>query len=126
MHDRSEAYRIATMDAEGVQNGQFSVSVSEDGLRAVLAAHGEIDLATVGRLRDGIERATATSAAEVWVDLSEVGFMDSTGLSALIIGHHALPGRFVVICPDGPPRRALEISGLHEVLRMYHAGADVT
>jgi anti-sigma B factor antagonist len=112
--------------AEGVQNGQFIVSVSDDGLRAVLAAYGEIDLATVDRLRDAIDRAAATSAAEVWVDLSQVDFMDSTGLSALVVGHRAFPDRFVVICPDGPPRRALEISGLHQVLRMYHAAGDVT
>jgi anti-sigma B factor antagonist len=108
-----------------MQDGQFHVEVSGDGRRAVLAARGEIDLATVDYLRDAIERATETSAGEVWVDLSDVQFMDSTGLSALVVGHRALPGRFVVICPDGPPRRALEISGLHEVLRMYRAVDDV-
>jgi anti-sigma B factor antagonist len=108
-----------------MQEGQFHVEVSDDGRRAVLAARGEIDLATVELLHEAIERASQTSASEVWVDLSDVGFMDSTGLSALVIGHRALPGRFVVICPDGPPRRALEISGLHEVLRLYRAVGDV-
>jgi anti-sigma B factor antagonist len=105
--------------------GQFHVEVIDDGRRAVLAARGEIDLGTVDDLRDAIERAAESSAAEVWVDLSEVDFMDSTGLSALVVGHRALPGRFVVICPDGAPRRALEICGLHEVLRLYRAPGDV-
>jgi anti-anti-sigma factor len=114
-----------TVDAAGMRDGQFHVEVSPDGRRATLAARGEIDLATVDRLHDAIERASATGAAEVWVDLSDVDFMDSTGLSALVVGHRALPGRFVVICPDGPPRRALEISGLHEVLRMYRATDDI-
>jgi anti-sigma B factor antagonist len=108
-----------------MQDGQFHVEVSGDGRRAVLAARGEIDLATVDRLRDAIERAAETKASEVWVDLTDVHFMDSTGLSALVIGHRALPGRFVVICPDGPARRALEICGLHEVLRMYHDAGDI-
>jgi anti-sigma B factor antagonist len=115
----------ATVDPAGMQDGQLNVEILDDGRRAVLAARGEIDLATVDRLQEAIERAAQTSAGEVWVDLSEVGFMDSTGLSALVVGHRALPGRFVVICPDGAPRRALEISGLHEVLRIYHAAADV-
>jgi anti-sigma B factor antagonist len=114
-----------TVDAAGMQDGRFHVEVSGDGRRAVLAARGEIDLATVDHLRDAIERATETSAGEVWVDLSDVYFIDSTGLSALVVGHRALPGRFVVICPDGPPRRALEICGLHEVLRIYHDAGDV-
>jgi anti-sigma B factor antagonist len=108
-----------------MQEGQFHVEVIDDGRRAVLAARGEIDLGTVDDLRDAIERATESSAAEVWVDLSEVDFMDSTGLSALVVGHRALQGRFVVICPDGAPRRALEICGLHEVLRMYRDVDDV-
>jgi anti-sigma B factor antagonist len=109
-----------------MQDGQFHVEVSGDGRRAVLAARGDIDLATVDHLRDAIEQATETNAGgEVWVDLSDVHFMDSTGLSALVVGHRALPGRFVVICPDGPPRRALEISGLHEVLRVYHDADDI-
>jgi anti-sigma B factor antagonist len=108
-----------------MRNGRFQVDVSDDGRRTVLTARGEIDLATVDRLRDAIERATESAAAEVWVDLSDVDFMDSTGLSALVVGHRALPGRFVVICPEGAPRRALEICGLHEVLRIYHAVDDV-
>jgi anti-sigma B factor antagonist len=114
-----------TVDPAGMQDGRFHVEVSDDGRRAVLAARGEIDLGTVDDLRDAIERATESRSAEVWVDLSDVAFMDSTGLSALVVGHRALPGRFVVICPDGPPRRALEICGLHEVLRMYRDVDDV-
>jgi anti-anti-sigma factor len=116
---------FGTVDPAVMQDGPFHVEVSDDGRRAVLAVRGEVDLATVDRLRDAIECATESSAAEVWVDLSDVDFMDSTGLNALVVGHRALPGRFVVICPDGPPRRALEISGLHEILRMYRAAEDV-
>ena len=44
--------------------------------------------------------------------------MDSTGLSALVTGHRALDGRLVVICPDGAARRALDVSGLDELIRV--------
>lgn len=108
-----------------MEEGQFHVEVSDDGRRALLAARGEIDLATVDALRDALERAGESRAPEVWVDLSEVDFMDSTGLSALVVGHRALPGRLVVICPDGPPRRAIEVAGLHQVLRVYRAVGEV-
>jgi anti-sigma B factor antagonist len=106
-----------------VHDGQFAVEASFDGHRAVLAVHGEIDMATADGLRDAIEDAARSGAGEVWVDLTDVGFMDSTGLSALVSGHRTLDGRIAVICPDGAPRRAIEISGLHEVLRI-HAHAD--
>ena len=102
----------------------------QDGARVVVAASGEIDMATVGGLRVELEQAAA-SGAEVWVDLTDVGFIDSTGLSALVVAHRAMsdgPERFAVICPDGPARRALEVCGLGELLRVFdsrdaaHAG----
>jgi anti-sigma B factor antagonist len=104
----------------------FAADVSHNGRRAVVAVHGEVDIATVDRLREAIEHATGTGAAELWVDLSDVGFMDSTGLSALVVGHRALggDGRFVIICPDGPARQTLEVSGLHEILRVCRSAAD--
>ena len=50
--------------------------------------------------------------------------MDSTGLSALVTGHRALDGRLVVICPDGAARRALDVSGLDELIRVCSSIAD--
>lgn len=109
----------------------LEVGEERDGSRLVIAPRGEIDIATVDGLENAITRATGSEIREVWVDLSAVDFMDSTGLTALLVGHRALDGdgdgrRFTVICPDGPVRRALEISGLHRVLRVYsdHASVD--
>jgi anti-sigma B factor antagonist len=103
---------------------RFEVETAIDGRRAVLAVRGEIDMATVDGLRDALEAALASGAGEVWVDLTEVDFLDSTGLSALVSGHRALDGRLVVICPDGPPRRALDVSGVNELIRIYRSAAD--
>ena len=96
---------------------EFEVLEERDGSRLVLVPRGDIDLSTAGDLQAAIERALGDSATEVWVDLSEVQFMDSTGLSALVSGHRA--GPLAVICPDGPARRVIEISGLHQLLRVY-------
>jgi anti-sigma B factor antagonist len=98
----------------------FEVSEAREGDRIVLAVSGEIDMATADQLRDALLRA-AESRIDVWVDLSEVEFMDSTGLNALVIAHRAMGDdgrRLYVICPDGPAHRALEVSGLHEVLHV--------
>jgi anti-sigma B factor antagonist len=103
---------------------RFEVETAIDGRRAVLAVKGEIDLATVEGLKEAFDAARLSGADEVWVDLTEVDFMDSTGLSALVSGYRALDGRLVVICPDGAPRRALDVSGLNELIRVYRSARE--
>jgi anti-anti-sigma factor len=100
---------------------EFEVREVEEGTRVLLTARGEVDMATVGALRAAIERAVC-AGRDVWLDLSDVDFMDSTGLTALVAGHQALDGRhrFTVICPvEGAVRRALDVSGLDQVLAVY-------
>jgi anti-anti-sigma factor len=95
---------------------QFGIDESRDGERVVVAVRGEVVMATAPRLRAALERAAA-EASEVRVDLREVQFMDSTGLSALVAAHQALD-RLVIVCPPGPGRRALEVSGLLKLLEV--------
>src|SRR4051794_4160020 len=102
----------------------FAIDVSRDGRKSVLAVRGEVDLATAGELREALEHAAQSDAEEVWVDLSDVTFLDSTGLTALVIGHRVLSDRLVVICPDGAPRLALEICGMSELFRVCRDGDE--
>jgi anti-sigma B factor antagonist len=53
----------------------------------------------------------------VWIDLSRVKFIDSTGLSALVAARRVLvPARsLVLICPEGPALRVIRIAGLDRV-----------
>jgi anti-anti-sigma factor len=100
------------------------------GHRLVLALDGEVDLASVAVLHAAVERVRTCGAAEVWIDLSRVGFIDSTGLSALLAARRMLvPERaLVLICPDGPPLRVIRIAGLDRVFTIHpdraaaHAG----
>jgi anti-sigma B factor antagonist len=88
----------------------------------VLEVAGEVDLSSVGELRDALARAAETQAARVVLDLSGVGFMDSTGLTALVLAHRALDvpeRRFAVICPEGPVRRLLELAGLDRIVSVH-------
>lgn len=92
------------------------------GHRAVLAASGEIDIASVDALRDAAQHALAAGALELWIDLSEIEFMDSSGLRTLIDTRQAVlaSGRhLIVICPPGPVRRVMEISGVEAAMEIY-------
>ena len=51
---------------------------------ALVAIAGELDLATVAQVREAFASEAVEQAAAVVVDLTEVSFMDSTGLSALL------------------------------------------
>ena len=92
------------------------------GHRAVLAVSGELEIATADTLREAVEGAIASGAAELWVDLTHVRFMDSSGLRVLLSAQTLLRGRsksLAVICPPGPVRRVFEVSGLEASLAIY-------
>ena len=92
------------------------------GHRIVLAVSGELDLATVGSLRASLEAAVESGAAEIWVDLSEVAFMDSTGLRVVLDARSRLRAKaktLAVICPLGPVRRVFTVAGLDHQLNIY-------
>jgi anti-sigma B factor antagonist len=87
------------------------------GHRLVLALRGEVDLASVAVLHAAVERVRTCGAAEVWIDLAKVGFIDSTGLSALLAARRVLvpERRLLLICPAGPALRVIQVAGLDRV-----------
>ncbi len=50
----------------------------------VVAPYGELDLATAPDLQRAMERAEASDAREIVLDLSSLSFLDSTGLRLVI------------------------------------------
>jgi anti-sigma B factor antagonist len=97
------------------------------GSRRVLSVRGDIDIGTLGILRSALQAALESGRRDVWVDLSEVTFMDSSGLNALVNADHEFSGckrNLTVICPTGPVRRILELTGLDRELGMMNTRAD--
>jgi anti-anti-sigma factor len=78
---------------------------------------GDIDLASREATDDALAGAVASARAagvNVVVDLSEVTFLDSTGMSCLVVASRALRPEQCLYLRDPRPiaRRALEIAGL--------------
>ena len=68
-----------------------------------------------------LNKAVADALSSVVVDLSKVGFMDSTGLALLINARRRLTRRrkgFAVVCPAGPLLRVFEITDMVDTLRV--------
>ena len=113
----------ATIDQDGYDPGGHSRLASHVvGRRTVLSVYGEMDLATSPELAAAIDAAINDGALELWIDLSETEFMDSSGMHTLLDGHarmRELHRRLAVICPPGPVRRVFDISRVSEMLPVY-------
>ena len=93
------------------------------GRRTVLAVSGEIDLDSVAALAAADDSALAGGAAELWIDLADTRFMDSSGLHVLLDTRartRDLNRRLAIICPAGPVRRLFDVAGVTEQLPVYH------
>ncbi len=84
-----------------------------------LVLDGEIDLARVPELRELVERYRSSSAVNVAVDLGNVTFMDSSGLSFLANLHQIAMGRggsVSVVHSSANLDRVIRLTGLDQIL----------
>ncbi len=99
-------------------NRGFGVERVVDADRLVVKVRGEIDLMTAGTLRDELVDAVKQSP-EVMVDLSEVGFLDSTGVRSLFDAYRAageLGHRFYVSGSRQWVAKVLDVTGVGKLL----------
>lgn len=104
--------------------------VDDAGLRGApgIAVHGELDIDTVQDLEAALDAAIRESDGAFIIDLSDVGFLDSSGIHVLLRARSLL-GRedraLAVICPPGPVRRVFELSGTADLLFIYGSREEV-
>jgi anti-sigma B factor antagonist len=95
----------------------FSTEVASEGA-TVIYVRGEIDLATVGRLRDVIEPHLGPDQTIV-LDLAGVEFMDSSALHVLEQARGTLTadgGSLILRNPSTAARRLLTVAGAEDLL----------
>ena len=83
---------------------------------AELRLTGDVTLQTVSRLSERLTEVEASSPSVMVLDLRGVRFMDSTGLSELVVARRRSGRdgrRLVLVVAEGPVRRLLALSGLH-------------
>lgn len=92
----------------------------------IVDVKGEVDLYSSPALRERIVKLVEEGKTRLMVNLSEVGFMDSSGLGALVGALKRVnerSGRLVLVCPEGSPLKVLTITGLDKVFPI-HATVD--
>lgn len=86
--------------------------------RTVLAVGGEIDLATAPQLRRRLIELVNGGCRNLVVDLSKVGFIDSTGLGVLVGARRRIKeaeGDLVLVIPQDTIRALFRVTGLNEI-----------
>jgi anti-anti-sigma factor len=105
------------MTASTTWSAQLRVSVHPDRRRVVVAADGELDLATVEPVEHEVAELCERGFAEVCLDLRGLTFFDSGGVRLLLRldRHLAARGcRFTVEAGDGAAARVLRLVRLDE------------
>jgi anti-sigma B factor antagonist len=99
----------------------LAVGVFDDAGNRVIRVGGELDLATVPSLEPELEAAIERTVGGVVVDLSDLEFIDSTGIAVLVRAMAAVNGdarlRFVPSRCDAVVR-VLEMTGVAERMRL--------
>ena len=103
-------------------NQHFSCSTAFSGTVAVITCSGEIDMASADALREELNEAVQSTATDVLVDLTNVTFMDSTGLGVLAKARMRAEERGCVIRLVGPiphVAKVLHITQLDQVIPVH-------
>ena len=90
---------------------------------------GEVDLATAPTLTEELNAAMRDGEGAFVVDLCDVTFLDSSGVTVLLHAR-AFLGRddreLVVVCPPGPVRRIFEVAGIDDLFAMFESRDEAT
>ncbi|MFI1533255.1 STAS domain-containing protein [Streptomyces anandii] len=95
----------------------------------LLTLTGALDHHTSPRLTNAVEELLQTDARTLWLELSGLTFIDSTGLTCLLHISRAVTeagGHLTLAAPSTPVQRMLDITGIGQVLTVrtdtYAAG----
>jgi anti-sigma B factor antagonist len=94
-----------------------AADVSTENAVPVIRLSGELDMVSVERVRAVIDEALAGENERLVFDVSELEFMDSSGIALLISAARKVPA-VEVRNPTAIVRRIIELTGLTEILRI--------
>ena len=99
------------------------VNVEERGDAVVATLTGELDLSGASRTRDSITQAVPTSARALVLDMTDLEFIDSSGVAMIFALARRLSSRrqevHVAVRPGGPVERVLGIVGVEKAVSVH-------
>ncbi len=104
------------------QHGAFRITRRMVCGCAVVEVAGRLDLRSSFTLRESLISIMNSGSLPMLVDLTDVNFIDSTGLGVLAVlaRHPKLDlADLAIVCPEGRVRTTLRIAGLDQVISVY-------
>jgi anti-sigma B factor antagonist len=102
----------------------FGVAVHNEDPARVISVSGELDLASSPALQQELDRTFDSELELLIIDLRELEFMDSTGLSVLVKAHQRAEEsglRFALVRGPQQVERLLTMTGVAERLTIVDA-----
>jgi anti-sigma B factor antagonist len=106
----------------------FRLEVRVEDHACVISVSGELDLASSPALEEELDRVAASGIELVVVDLRELEFMDSTGLSVLVKAHQRAEEqgkRLGLVNGSQQVQRLLTLTGVADRLTLVDAPEDL-
>jgi anti-sigma B factor antagonist len=98
--------------------GALNITITESGPSSVVHLEGELDLANAPELSEAMDSVRG-SRERVIVDVTDLEFIDSTGLRLLVVHHgHSIIGgfEFVIAGANADVSRTMRMAGLDVTL----------
>jgi len=105
----------------------FVLTVQRRDHAAVLKISGSVSITEADPLREKIDELVAEKVPVIVLDVSEMDFICSLGLGAIIAGHlkcrhHC--GQIKIVQPSGPVRELLETTRLTKLFGLHDSVED--
>jgi len=110
-----------------VEHQPFKVVTELAGDVTVVAVTGELDLSTVADVRSALIGATNAGVDRLVVDLSQVSFIDSVGVGAILHAKRRMTAGgtlAVVVTPTSYARVIFEVVGADAFLSVFETRED--
>jgi anti-sigma B factor antagonist len=108
---------------ETLQEARVEIDEQQaNGQARVMRPEGRLDMASAPSFRHQVRQLMDVGAAKLVLDLSDVSFIDSSGLGAIISGlklARQAGGDLRIACANQQVKVVLELTSLNQVLRPY-------
>ena len=105
----------------------LSLETRTEGDRTVVSVGGEIDVYTAPQLRERVVDLVAAGQVDLILDLTDVEFLDSTGLGVLVGALNrvrANDGSLALVLTQERILKIFEITGLRKVFPIHQTVAE--
>ena len=106
---------------------EISIEIQTTSDVPVVRISGELDIDQAVRVREHLDKVIDAGTVRFVIDLSDVSYIDSTGLGMLVAVHKRWvteQGCYVLTVPRASQRKVFEITGLSTVLIIMESLED--